>query len=280
MIVSRNHIDLYGKRLIEKIVIETPFRHKAIFQDEACFLHFSSGNALINSSTQKIEINSEESILLKCGNYFADFIKRAPKGRCELFVIHLYPEVLKDLFQNEIAAYASKQSQTNQLKKLVSSKSISEFISGMAIYFEYPELVNPTLLMIKLKELILLILQSDQYNKIMQLFSFLYDSRKAQLDEIIKTHLFSKLSINELAILSGLSLSTFKREFKLHFKDSPGNYLKKKRLEEGAKLLLAHSKTISEIAYEVGFEDTSHFSRSFLQFYGQTPSQYRAIYKH
>lgn len=276
MILSRDQIDLNGKCLIEKLVIETPYRHKAVFQEEACFLHFSSGNALINAATERVEIISGESILLKCGNYFADFIEKAPKGHCEVFAIHLYPEILKDLFQNEIATFVLQQSQSKQIRKLVSSETISKFISGMSIYFEQPELVNPTLLMIKLKELILLILQSDQCNEIMQLFSYLFDNRKAQLQEIINTHLFSKLSVNELASLSGFSVSTFKREFYNHFEDTPINYIKKKRLEAGAKLLLISSKGISEIAYEVGFEDTSHFSRSFLQVYGQSPSQYRA----
>lgn len=275
MILSRKHIELQGKCLIEKIVIQAPLRHKVFFENEACFLHFKSGNAMVNAPLQSVEISTGESVLLQCGNYFADFISRAPTGICEIYAIHLYPDVLINLFQDEIVAFATQRSQSRPVQKWVSSETVSRYMEGIAIYFEHDELVSPTMLNIKLKELILLILQSDQYVDMMQLFSDLFHPRKAQLTEIIHTHLFSKVSVEELAVLSGMSLSTFKREFQIHFKDTPSNYFKRKRLEEAASILRKSSETIGEIAFKVGFEDISHFSRSFRQQFGQTPSQYR-----
>lgn len=275
MILNRKHIELYGKCLIEKIVIQAPLRHRVFFENEACFLYFKSGGAMLNASLQKVEILTGESVLLQCGNYFADFISKAPKGICEIYAIHLYPGVLKELFQDEIVAFASQRSQSKPIQKWVSSEIFSKYIEGIATYFEYNELASPTMLNIKLKELVMLILQSDQYIHMMQLFSDLFHPRKALLTEVINTHLFSKISVDELAGLSGMSLSTFKREFQLHFRDTPSNYFKRKRLEEAANLLRKSSETIGEIAFRVGFEDISHFSRSFRQQFGQTPSQYR-----
>lgn len=82
MIISRHHFDLYQKRVIERLVVQTPFRYSAVFQEEACFLYFKEGKTQLSSATEKLHFSSSESVLLKCGAYFADFIRQAPSGIC------------------------------------------------------------------------------------------------------------------------------------------------------------------------------------------------------
>ena len=54
-------------------------------------------------------------------------------------------------------------------------------------------------------------------------------------------------------------------------------YINTKRVEYGAKLLLEHPDyTISAIAQECGMSNTVTFNRTFKEFYGITPSEYRA----
>jgi AraC-like DNA-binding protein len=89
--------------------------------------------------------------------------------------------------------------------------------------------------------------------------------------------LYSTISVEELASLAGRSLSTFKRDFKLQFKETPANYIKQKRLEKAFELVKSTNLTISELCYEVGFQDTSHFTKSFKQKYNQSPSDYRKL---
>jgi AraC family transcriptional regulator, exoenzyme S synthesis regulatory protein ExsA len=72
MIVSRQHFDLGNKRVIEKLIIKTPFRFEAMFQNEACFVYFKNGTTILSSPTEKLEIGSTESVLLNCSYYFAD----------------------------------------------------------------------------------------------------------------------------------------------------------------------------------------------------------------
>lgn len=54
------------------------------------------------------------------------------------------------------------------------------------------------------------------------------------------------------------------------------HYVTQKRLEDAKELLTATKKPLTDIALEVGFNDTFHFIKTFKKFTGMTPGQYRA----
>lgn len=56
---------------------------------------------------------------------------------------------------------------------------------------------------------------------------------------------------------------------------SPSDLLRRMRVEEGARLLLATTGSIADVAFSVGFRSVSHFFRCFHARYGVTPSEYR-----
>ncbi|MGA7393446.1 MAG: helix-turn-helix domain-containing protein [Terrimicrobiaceae bacterium] len=59
------------------------------------------------------------------------------------------------------------------------------------------------------------------------------------------------------------SLSSFKREFRRCYGTTPGKWLIGRRLECAAQMLRTTSMSMTEIALECGFEEPSHFSRTF-----------------
>jgi AraC-like DNA-binding protein len=71
------------------------------------------------------------------------------------------------------------------------------------------------------------------------------------------------------------SLSSFKREFRKVYGTTPGKWLMERRLIHSASLLQTTDLSVTEISFECGFEDVSHFSRSFKEKFGQSPSDYR-----
>ena len=88
--------------------------------------------------------------------------------------------------------------------------------------------------------------------------------------------MFSQLTIEELAQRNNLSVSSFKREFAKLYNDTPANYIKTKRLEKAAGLLLASDTRITDIAFECGFNDLANFTKSFHNKYNVTPTNYRS----
>ena len=275
MIINHQHFKLNNKSVIEKILMKTPMKHSPVFQNEACFLYFKDGESIITSPNETVVINQEESVLLKCGNYFGDMIQKAPSGICEVFVIHLFPEMLKDIYKDEMPVFVKQNIGKVYAQRIVKHSVIKHFIDSLSFYFENPQLVTTELLQLKLKELVLLLLQTSNAKTVLDLFTNLFTPRKASIIEVTETHLYSKLTLEELATLASLSLSTFKREFKRYFKETPSNYIRGKRMQKASELLTISDYSVSEISYQIGYDDSSYFSRLFSKTYNVSPSQYR-----
>lgn len=110
------------------------------------------------------------------------------------------------------------------------------------------------------------------------LYSFLTTpvSAHEHFREMIEKNSLAKLSIEELAFLNNMSLSTFKRTFTRVYNTSPGKWFLKQRLQFAADLLLQDDKRPTEIYEELGFESLSSFTQAFKSQYGTTPRQFKA----
>ena len=82
-------------------------------------------------------------------------------------------------------------------------------------------------------------------------------------------------SLRELAAAAGLSRFHFLRLFRAVTGTTPHQYVIAARLRLATRMLLDTQRTVTEIAYEVGFEDLSNFMRTFRRVIGTTPRAYR-----
>src|SRR5258706_8009731 len=105
MILVHQKFDFRGKSLIEKIIIQAPFRFTGNFHDEACFIYFLEGKTKINSPLEQKWVEPEDSVLLKCGSYFSNLLKYSTSERYEILVFHLYPDILRKIYSNEVPAF-------------------------------------------------------------------------------------------------------------------------------------------------------------------------------
>jgi len=275
MITSRSTLDFEGQVLIEKVEILPPFRYEAIFQNTGCFIYFKEKGPKLLSSESNTQLKGNEAVLLKCGNHFVDILKETKDNQIEVIAFHLFPEVLKRLYTGDLPKIIKKQSKSKSSQVVGSSDVIAKFVESLEFYFQNPALVNNDLLELKIKELILLLIQSKNIDSILELVADLYSSNTVQVREVIELHLFSNLKLEELAKLCNLSLSSFKREFKKEFDDSPTNYINNRRLDKAKELLSLSDIPVSEIAYEIGFKDSLYFTRLFRNKVGVPPTTYR-----
>ena len=72
-----------------------------------------------------------------------------------------------------------------------------------------------------------------------------------------------------------MSESNFCKFFKKATGKTYSDYLNEIRINEASRLLLQSEKTISQIAFECGFETLSYFNRVFITKKKKTPSHYR-----
>ena len=80
--------------------------------------------------------------------------------------------------------------------------------------------------------------------------------------------------LSELAIIASMSETKLKQLFKQTFGDTIYNYYQKARMDEAAFLLKQAKHSVSEVGYELGFSNLSHFSRLFEKQYGITPKKF------
>jgi AraC-like DNA-binding protein len=153
--------------------------------------------------------------------------------------------------------------------------SLLAFFQSMRTYFAGREQPSEPLLRLKLKELILSILTSGRNPALAAYFRRMGDCDAPSLPEIMESNFRFNLSLEEYARLCHRSLSSFKRDFRANFQETPGKWLLRKRLEYSAALLRGSKMNVTEIAFESGFEDVSHFSRVFKGRFSVPPLAYR-----
>ena len=80
--------------------------------------------------------------------------------------------------------------------------------------------------------------------------------------------------IAALAREAGMSEPKLRKLFKQTFGKGVFEYYQSARMQEAARLLKEKRLTVSEVGYQVGFTNLSHFSRVFAQYIGMKPKKY------
>lgn len=145
----------------------------------------------------------------------------------------------------------------------------------MASYFTGREgEVDQTLLELKFREIILTLADSERNDELLSYFIFLtQEPGVVPVKSIMEENYCFNLKLVDYAKLSNRSLSTFKRDFQKVFGITPGKWLMEKRLNHAMHLMRNMDKTVSEAAFESGFENISHFSRSFRNRFKIAPAR-------
>lgn len=102
--------------------------------------------------------------------------------------------------------------------------------------------------------------------------------RISKVQNYINEHYMSSIGLNDLAEITNMTPSAFARFFKQHTGRTVSEYILEIRLGVAVRQLVDTQKSISEICYESGFNNLSHFSRCFHKSKGYTPSEFRQLY--
>jgi AraC-like DNA-binding protein len=90
---------------------------------------------------------------------------------------------------------------------------------------------------------------------------------------LIRDRYNQALSIEELARVAGMSVTSFHRHFRAATLMSPLQYVKQIRLQEARARLLAGTEDVATIGMAVGYDSASQFSREYKRAYGSPPGQ-------
>lgn len=118
-----------------------------------------------------------------------------------------------------------------------------------------------------------IILLCEAYNSTQAITS--QDGFFAESINVIMQRYNEKLTIDELSAIAGLSRTAYIEKFKRVTGMSPRQFILRQRINVAKRLLATTEKSVTKIADEVGFFDTSHFIKAFTASCGMTPLEYR-----
>jgi AraC-like DNA-binding protein len=98
--------------------------------------------------------------------------------------------------------------------------------------------------------------------------------RMHKIYHYIETNYQTSIDVNMVAALTNLTTAAFCRYFKKSTHLTFTDFLNQYRINQAKKLLL-HDKNVTEACYESGFENLSHFNKTFKKVAGENPSQFK-----
>ena len=95
--------------------------------------------------------------------------------------------------------------------------------------------------------------------------------------DYIESNFMNEVTLDRLASVACMNPFHLLRKFKHFYNETPHRYLTKVRINEAKILLTQKDTTVTEVCFEVGYEDISSFSKLFKRFTGLSPDNFRSL---
>ena len=128
---------------------------------------------------------------------------------------------------------------------------------------------------IKLQELLLYLLENHSREFLAFESRRPVSSAELTIRKVVEANLLTNLTVDEMAFLCHLSVSTFKRQFKNIYSQSPNSWILGQKMLLAARMLTQQKEKPAEIWFRLGFETHSGFTKSFKKHFGVAPKDYR-----
>ena len=261
---------LDGGSIIDQCIV-TAGERGTFFLEHHLLYVVLGGSVKLTCGRQTWTVGKNEMILLRRAqsvSYEKQGSEETGLFESQLFAIN--DELLKDFLTSQQVQIPQM---TEELGTQVSPMSdrLVAYCWSLSPYFNDPSQVNPGLLRLKVMELLYNVM--DCSKNIFRQMLQLRQPVKTDIHRVVEENYTSPISLDELAYLSGRSLSSFKREFQNIYGEPPARWIREKRLSKAQQMLRSSSLSVADVAYSLGFENPTHFSRIFKQQFGYTPSQ-------
>ena len=184
----------------------------------------------------------------------------------------LNPAVIADLLLSFPPAPARKTPSSAAIAVSALDRDLVDAIARLVRLLDRPHDIG-TLLPLIGREICYRLLQGGQGCLLRQIATpGSHLSHVARAIEWIRENYAEQTSIEELARLAGMSVSSFHRHFKAVTAMSPLQYRTQFRLQEARRRLLTHEQKAGLVAFDVGYDNPSQFSREYRRMFGLPPA--------
>lgn len=244
-----------------------------------CLVYIESGREVITThDNHTYELSSKTAALFPAGIHLhSDFANT--QGLLKAYLVFFGEEVLTRYLSGK-RKFTDASTDTNNAEQALclidGSDSIAAFFQSVQV-FASQQMQSNEFLQVKLQELLhLLAFQNKAGFSACLAPSKQSASAKRNINRLLENTQTLRLTVNDLAHLSGRSLSSFNRDFKAIYDMPPKQWLIQRRMQHAHQLLQESTSSVTDIALDVGYENSSHFIKAFKETYGMTPNQLRS----
>ncbi len=245
------------------------------WHDDLEFIYVLSGSMDYNVNGEILHLNKGQGILVNARQLHYGFSNE--HSDCDFYCVLLHPMLL----------CASQQIDSDFVSPIITDASLSYVFLNNNV--EWQRLI--------LEDIEKIYLNKDKIASQLSIQSLFYHiwftlientakiKRRKKQDRnlsvlkdmiiFIQKNYAKKVYLENIASAGNISKSTCLVLFKKYLHDTPMNYLISYRLKQAINLLKENQQSITEIAYEVGFEGVSYFAETFRKKYGCSPSKFR-----
>lgn len=183
-------------------------------------------------------------------------------------VMHLTADKLKKFYADLDVKPDTRHSQ--KIQCFNNHPLLESCLSSLIPYFEMQE-IPENIASLKITEAISILRAIDK--EIDNVLANFEEPGKIDLAAYMEKNFMFNLPLEKFGYLTGRSLTTFKRDFSKIFNITPQRWLTKKRLELAHYQFVEKGMKPTDVCYEVGFENLSHFSYAFKKQFGYAPTE-------
>jgi AraC family transcriptional regulator, exoenzyme S synthesis regulatory protein ExsA len=276
--------DIFPNTILESLVFHNyeasvdALKGKSVLHQNAISLVIS-GEKTMHFTNKTLNIRDDEFHFLSAGSCLAS-MKLSDKKAFRSILIFFDNKILSDFYikyEAQIAAIKKDYAPTKESYVAFKKDAfVCGFIDSLKILFRSNRSISIAMKLLKFEELLLHLL--EQYPQ--QFLSFHVSESSKQMDDIaikkaVETHILNPITVEELAFLCNMSLSTFKRRFADIYGISPNKWILGERMKIAKDLLIHQNEKPSEIYHKLGYENHSSFTKLFKQTYGLTPKDFQ-----
>jgi AraC family transcriptional regulator, exoenzyme S synthesis regulatory protein ExsA len=203
-------------------------------------------------------------------NHLARYSKQKDGGNFEKVVV-IFDQPFLKTYQEKQQIEAARTEDNRAFIALSKNEKVPDFLQSLMPYYHGEGRLEEVVSNLKREELLTILLQTNP-----GLQNVLFDfgqPDKIDLEAFMNRNYKFNVKLERFAYLTGRSLSAFKRDFYAIFNTTPGQWLLQRRLQEARFLLQQKNVKVSDIYFDLGFENLSHFSFAFKKHFESSPTE-------
>lgn len=255
--------------LMTEFVCPLESRKQAIWSQHNYFVYVLEGKKVWHTPHGSFDLTKNSCVFVCKG---ASIIEQFFDTRFCVLLFFISDEFICETLRPRAANLLKSPEKHAPIMHIEADATLAAYMQSMLPYFSTSPRPDQSLLELKFRELLLNVAGNRRNHEAISYFrSLLQEPSAVSLRNIMEDNFCYNLKLEEYARLCKRSLSAFKRDFQKIYGMPPGKWLLERRLAHAKLLLMNADMAVSEVAYESGFENLSHFSRVFREQYGMTP---------